>query len=275
VKPSAAGNVSRETQNSVPKLLAEGVTVHYRNRPAVDAVSFSINDPGLTVLLGPNGSGKSSLLRTLAGILIPTKGSITLNSKEIRHWRASDLCQILAYVPQDNPMTFDFTVGELVGLAAKGPDAVHNALAQMELTEFAERSVVTLSGGERQRAALARAIAQQTPLLLLDEPTAHLDLRHQILLLESLRAMTRRENRSILIVLHDLNLASAFADHILILQHGKLVADDCPNNVLTAERIRDIYHAPVAVEPDPSTGRPMIRYTTRAVEDSFEFSPKS
>ncbi len=255
-----AGNVSRETQENLPELLVKNLSVQYRSRLAVDRVSFSLKDPGITVLLGPNGSGKSSLLRTIAGSQFPTSGSASLNHKDIRRWRASELSHILAYVPQDNPMTFDFTVGELVGLAAKGQEAVQSALTLLDLSEFASRSVVTLSGGERQRAALARAIAQQTPLLLLDEPTAHLDLRHQILLLESLREMAHQTNRMIVVVLHDLNLASAFGDRVLIMNQGKLVADAIPTDALTAERIRDIYHVQVIVEPDGITGRPLIRY---------------
>lgn len=262
MKPAADNDVSRETSISVPQMILENVAVHYQNRPAVDGVSFSIGAPGLTVLLGPNGSGKSSLLRAIAGILLPTRGSITLNGMALREWRALDLSRLLAYVPQENPMTFDFTVGELVGLAAQGSDAVQNALVLMELRDFAERSVITLSGGERQRTAIARALAQKTPLLLLDEPTSHLDLRHQLLLLEALREMTLRANKAVLIVLHDLNLASTFADRILILQNGKLIVDGSPGKALTAERIRDIYQAPVLVEPDPDTGRPTIRYTS-------------
>lgn len=261
MKVSGTENVSRETQTMVPDLTVENVSVHYRHRRAVESVSFSIDTPGLTVLLGPNGSGKSTLLRAIAGVLSPTQGTVTLNRKEIRHWRAPELSRMLAYVPQDNPMSFDFTVGELVGLAAKGSQAVQNALSLMEMDVFADRSVVTLSGGERQRAALARAIAQHTPLLLLDEPTAHLDLRHQLLLLQSLREMTRRDDKAVLTVLHDLNLAATFADRILILQQGELVADGHPTNTLTAEHIRAIYSAPVHVEQDPSTGRPIIRYT--------------
>ena len=241
---------------SFPRLRADAVTVQRQNRPVVDSLSLELAQPELCALVGPNGSGKSSFIRCLAGIYRPDSGAVTLDGENLRHIPARHLHRQIAYVPQDNPMTFDFTVGELVGLGNGDPERVRAALRLVELEAMEHRSLLTLSGGERQRAALARAFAQDTPLILLDEPAAHLDPHHQYGLMASLHRMVTQEGRAILTILHDLSLAAAYADRVFLLNKGKFVAEGPPADVLSVAHIEKVYQIRLRVETDPLTQRP-------------------
>jgi len=254
-------------------LEAENIVVRFGRREAVRSAGCAIVPGAVTVLIGPNGSGKSTLLRCLAGALTPSSGIVRLDGEELLRLRPVVRASHIAFVPQNSPVGFDFTVGELVRLGADTPPPPHNngvsgrrspreraahALAVLDLTHLAARSLLALSGGEQQRAAIARAVAQDTPYLLLDEPTAHLDLRHQSAVLGLLRRRARDDRRGVLVVLHDLNLAAAFADTLVLLDQGRVVASGTPADVLLSSLLGPVYQTEVHVTLHPATGRPWV-----------------
>jgi iron complex transport system ATP-binding protein len=246
---------------------AENLSVRYgasRTR-ALDGVSCTVARPSqITALVGPNGSGKSTLLRCLAGAQPPTGGRATLDGDDLRRLRPPALARRLAFVPQTSPIGFAFTVRELAALGNPDPEQVEQALRAMDLWDLADRSLLTLSGGEQQRAAIARALAQDTPYLLLDEPTAHLDLRHQTQVLRLARHLAHEKGSAVLIVLHDLNQASAYADALVLLQRGQVVAAGDVSTVLKPDILGLVYQTSVYTHAHPITNRPWV--TTGADE---------
>jgi iron complex transport system ATP-binding protein len=237
----------------------------------LDDVTFLLPPGKLAVVLGPNGAGKTTLLRALAGVLTPESGSIFLDGHPVRDLPRREVARRVAVVPQDAAVPFPFRVREIVAMARaphlgplgrEGPsdrEAIDRALSAMGLYPFEGRPFPTLSGGERQRVLLARALAQEAELLLLDEPTAHMDLGHRLFVFESLRGWIAEapERRAALAVTHDLALAAAFADLTVLLHRGRVVASGTPEEVLEAERIESVYDADVEVRPG-SRGRPVV-----------------
>ena len=248
------------------KLEARGLGVRYSaDAPrAVDGVSFAV-EAGLTVLVGPNGCGKTTLLRLLLGSLRPQSGSALMDGREVSEWDARERARGVGVVPQSEEFPFPLSVRDLAAMgryphigslrALKKRDwtAVESALAECDLAELAERDIGTLSGGERQRARIARALAQRPRALVLDEPTASLDLGHGIQIFGLLRREAAR-GRTVVVVTHDLELAARFADRLLLLDSGRVVADGTPAEVMTAERMSRAYRWPVAVASDPISG---------------------
>ncbi len=241
--------------------------------PVLAGLTLTLRAGELVGVVGPNGAGKSSLIRALARTLAPAKGAVTLRGRDLyRDLSARESAQGIAVVPQDTSVAFDFSVREVVEMgrsprlprrpfAAPGPAddaAVAAALDRAGVAGLAERPVTTLSGGERQRVLLARALAQDADVLLLDEPTAHLDLRHQAQTLVLAREMAHAQGRAVLAVLHDLNLAAAHCDRLLLLHGGVVAAHGTPAEVLTAARIQAVYGARVWVRRHPVTGRPFL-----------------
>lgn len=231
-----------------PALIATALCFGRRNRPILEEVAISLSPGEIVGLIGPNGSGKSTLLRCLAGALVPHSGNVVYGSQSLLKQGATERAKILSYSPQDTPYAFAFTVREFIGLSrdmtvpsADNERDILELLDNLDLTGLAHRSLLTLSGGERQRAAVARAIVQRTPFVFLDEPTSHLDLRHQRLLLEVLRREATEKQRGILVVLHDLNLAAAVADRLYLLQAGKIFAKGTVSEVITPEIITHVY----------------------------------
>nr|WP_228045956.1 ABC transporter ATP-binding protein [Saccharopolyspora sp. HNM0983] len=225
--------------------------------------------PGSTLgLLGPNGSGKSSLLRLLAGLRRPESGSVLVEDTDIGSWHSSDLAKQIAVVEQESSTELDVTVRDVVLLGrtphrngwgrprAHDEAAVAEALDHARLTDLAERGWHSLSGGERQRTQIARALAQQPSELLLDEPTNHLDIAHQLELL----ALIRRLPVTSIVALHDLNLAAAFCDRVLVLSAGRVVEAGEPAEVLTPELVGDVYGVSCEVTKVPPEGRAHIRF---------------
>ena len=256
----------------VPLVVAEDLRVALDGTPILHGLDFAVEAGTWVGLLGPNGSGKTTLLRALAGVL-PYQGRLDLDGRAVRAWKPRALARRLAVLRQTTPLSFDFSVEELVLLgrtAHKGwldrYDAadrarVREALAHVDLDAFARRSVLALSGGERQRVLLAQALVQESDLLLLDEPTAHLDVHYQFEFLDVVRALVAA-GRTVIAVFHDLEQAARYADHLLVLDQGRLVADGPPRHVLTeallasvfrmrarvesaGERLRILYEAPV------------------------------
>jgi len=237
----------------------------YGTEDIVKSVSCSFAEGTFTGIIGPNGSGKTTLLRVFSRV-IPSSGFLELNGKAVIDYTPAELGMALGFVPQDEGRPFSYTVMQVVLMAryartsrfaALTPDdytRCHRALAETGVTHLADRSIRTLSGGEWQRVLIARALAQDTKLLLLDEPTSHLDLSHQSDVLCLMRRLAG-SGSTIIGVFHDLNLAALFCDRLIMINDGKVVADDTPAQVLTPEKIREIYGADVITSVHPATGR--------------------
>lgn len=248
-------------------LSARGVGVDLGGRSVLSDVDLEVRAGELVALVGPNGAGKSSLLGALTGDLPAARGEVLVHERAMATWSPIELAQRRAVLPQQVTMTFPFEVGEVVrmgrspwaGTSAEDDDeaVVAAALAEVDATHLAGRRFTTLSGGESARVALARVLAQATQLLLLDEPTAALDLQHQELVLRSARGRVAGGHGAV-VVLHDLGLASAYADRVVLLADGRVRAQGSPREVLTSARITEVYRHPVEVLDHPTTGAQMI-----------------
>lgn len=252
----------------MPLYSADALHVHLDGRPILHDLRFTVEPETWVALVGPNGSGKTTLLRTLGGLL-PFTGSLTLDDRPLGAWKPRDLARRIAFVRQSPSLAFDFAVEEFVllgraphhgwleGFNADDRLRVHTALAELDLNDLADRSLDTLSGGEQQRVQLAQALAQEAGILLLDEPTAHLDVHHQFDGMDRVAALAPR--RTVIAAFHDLAFAARYADRLLVLDRGRLVADGPPDAVLTPDLIRSVFRmeADVVARPD----RPLeIRY---------------
>ncbi len=233
-------------------------------------VSFAINEGELLGVIGPNGSGKSTLMRSLAGILKPVSGSIKLNGKEVSQIPRKELARKIAVVPQDSPIAFNYTVMEVV-LMGRSPymnrfetetendiEIASNALIKSNLADLADRNAENLSGGERQRVMVARALAQESEIIFLDEPTAHLDINNQVEVLHLVKREITENGKTGLVVLHDLNLAAEFCDKLLMLNDGKVFDFGVPDEVITAENVQKVYGTAVLVKKHPTSGKPYV-----------------
>jgi iron complex transport system ATP-binding protein len=256
-------------------LEALALTVGYGDGSVLRDVSVGAARGQLAGIVGPNGSGKSTLVRALSRVLEPKRGRVLLDGVDVYRMSARSLAQRLAVVAQDTAVGFDFSVREVVLMGRaphlsrfgiEGPQDYTIAQEAMEQTNtavFAERAITSLSGGERQRCMIARALAQQPEVLLLDEPTAHLDLNHQIEILDLVRKLTAERGLATMVVLHDLNLASQYCDHLVLLAEGEVLAAGSPQEVVTQENIRAAYGTEVQVRPHPATGRPYFTLLSR------------
>jgi len=237
---------------------------------ALDQVSLSVQPGEILVVIGPNGAGKSTLIRAVSGALPYLSGSVSVNGKDLAHLSSIQRARQLAVVPQARNMPAAFTVFQSVlmgrtpylGWLGQTNSQDHRVTRRsLELTltlELAERRVGELSGGEQQRVLLARALAQDTPVLLLDEPTTHLDLQHQSSLLNLVRQLADDKKLAVLMVLHDLNLASLYADRVALLVAGRVRAIGTPQEVLTEQDLSSVYNIPVHVIPHPDYGSPLV-----------------
>lgn len=262
-------------------LVVHDLVVRVSGKRLLDRVSFKLARGELSVLLGPNGAGKSTLLRALIGEIPAESGRVELVGQDLSSYTPFARARAITLVPQEQPVDFPLRVAELVELgrlphSAKGrcvktdQSAIWSALERTDLLHLTERDVRSLSGGERQRVSLARALAQQTPVLLLDEPTTHLDIAHQIAMLETVRSLVR-SGGSVLVALHDLGLAARFADRVLVLENGGLTANGTPREVLTRERLEQSFGITASIEED---GQGQIRHlTVLGKAPSFGASP--
>jgi iron complex transport system ATP-binding protein len=253
-------------------LEAHDITVNYGSRPAVSGVSLSLKPREVTAIIGPNGAGKSTMLRTLNGGLAPTSGEITLDNRPLNSYSRRAIAKRIAVVAQEADLRFPVTVFEFVlggryawaSPAGWGWETSHDVevaravLGETQLEELSSRLMNELSGGERQRAVLARALATGAGLLLLDEPTANLDLAHQATILALVRRRCDQNGTSALVVTHDINLAAEFADHVLLMKDGKSVAFGRPEEVLTPDLLKEVFDVRVLVDAHPITGVPRI-----------------
>jgi iron complex transport system ATP-binding protein len=266
--PGAANPVAGMTLAAGPILEARGVVFRHpeNGAPLFDGLSFAVGPGEFVGLLGPNGAGKTTLLRLLAGLIAPGAGVIVLSGRPLAGYRPRDRARLLATVPQENSLLFEFSVLEVVlmgraphlgALALEGPDdlaAAREALAQVEIEPLADRPLSALSSGERQRALIARALAQRPRVLLLDEPTAFLDLKHRLQIYEILRRLGVESGLAVVAVSHDLNLAARYGTRLVVLDRGRVVADGDPATLVTPDLLRAVYETDAMVGRDPETG---------------------
>ncbi|MGE3621331.1 MAG: heme ABC transporter ATP-binding protein [Acidimicrobiia bacterium] len=248
-------------------LEARGVTVAYGPRPVLADVDLSVRAGQVLAVVGPNGAGKSTLLAVLAGDLVPDAGTVAVDGHPYAHWSPDELAVRRGVLLQQVDVSFPFTVTQIVrmgrapwaGTAAEDwdDDVVASALFETDVDRFSERTYTSLSGGERARAALARVLAQEPVALLLDEPTAALDIRHQELMLALARRRAARGD-AVVVVMHDLGPAAAYADVVAVLDRGRVRAAGPPAEVFTGELLSEVYEHPIDVLRHPETGTALI-----------------
>ncbi len=285
-RPGALSRLFARGRRTVPArpapgtALAEAVDLRVRlgQREVLAGIDLSARAGEVLALVGPNGAGKSTLLAALAADLPAASGEVRIDGRPVGDWSAPDLALRRSVLPQAAALSFPFPVGDVVRMgrapwagtpfAEADEEAVAAAMAVAEVGEFAARPFSALSGGERARVALARVLAQRAPLLLLDEPTAALDLRHQELVLRICRERARAGD-AVVVVLHDLGLAAAYADRAAVLHDGRIAADGPPAEVFEDALLSRVYRQPVEVLPHPRTGAPLV-VPVRAVEGSYD-----
>jgi len=254
----------------VAVLQARDLTLTYHQRCVVDGLSVRIPEGMVTMIVGANACGKSTLLRGLSRLLKPAGGTVTLDGKDIHSRPARELARTLGLLPQHPSAPDGITVRDLVGRGRyphqgffrswsdKDDAAVQRALEATGTAGLAGRDVDELSGGQRQRAWIAMALAQETDVLLLDEPTTYLDLAHQVEVLDLVTDLNRKRGTTVAIVLHDLNLAARYADHVIAMKDGAVAALGSPEDVVTEDLVREVFGLESRVIPDPVSGTPLI-----------------
>ena len=264
------------------RLRAEHVDLRYDRDPVVRDLSLTIPPARITTIVGPNACGKSTLLRALARLLAPANGRVVLGDRDISRQRTRDVARQLTLLPQSPVAPDGIIVADLVARgrypyqsfftpwSVEDARAVATAMEATRITDIAERPVNQLSGGQRQRVWVAMALAQDTPLLLLDEPTTYLDLAHQIEVLDLLRELNERTEQTIVLVLHDLNLASRHSDYLIAMADGHIAAAGAPGEVITESTVRRVFGLETAIVPNPVSGTPLVipLGRTRASESS-------
>lgn len=251
-------------------LTAEAVSLGYTDDPVVADLDFDVPPGRITVIVGANGCGKSTLLRGLARLLRPRSGRVLLDGVSVQDMRTIDVARILGLLPQSPVAPDGITVGDLVARgrhphqgwfrrwSAADELAVTTALGATDILDIVDRPLAELSGGQRQRVWVAMALAQETDVLLLDEPTTFLDVHHQVELLDLLVDLNHDRATTIVLVLHDLNLAFRYADHVLVLKEGRVIAEGAPVDVVTSEVIADAFSLDCEVITDPISATPLV-----------------
>ena len=259
-----------EGQAGRVRLAAEGVRLGYGDRTIVDDLDLEIVHGTITTVIGPNGCGKSTLLRALGRLLAPSRGQVLFDGRRIDRMPTKEVATVLGLLPQAPTAPEGLTVGDLVARgrhphqawyrqwSGDDEEAVAEALAWTGIADLAERPVDELSGGQRQRAWISMALAQGTELLLLDEPTTFLDLAHQVEVLELVTRLNTERGRTVVMVLHDLNLAARYADRLVAMKDGVIRAQGTPAEVITEPLLREVFGLDARVVPDPVAGTPMV-----------------
>ncbi|MGY1806463.1 ABC transporter ATP-binding protein [Blastococcus sp. SYSU D00669] len=252
------------------RLAAEGLRLAYDTKVVVDDLDLELTEGSFTAIVGPNGCGKSTLLRALGRLMRPAAGRTLLDGRSIFEQPTREVAKVLGLLPQTPTAPEGLTVADLVARgryphqswlrqwSRDDEAAVSEALAWTDMADLADRPVDALSGGQRQRAWISMALAQGTDLLLLDEPTTYLDLSHQIDVLELVARLHAERGRTVVVVLHDLNLAARYAGRLVAMKDGVLVGSGTPGEVLTEQLLADVFDLEARVVPDPVTGTPMV-----------------
>ncbi|MFO6300621.1 ATP-binding cassette domain-containing protein [Rahnella selenatireducens] len=251
-------------------LYAQNLTLGYDKKVIARDLSVSIPEGKLTVIIGPNACGKSTLLRTLSRLMQPQSGTVFLDGKLIGDYGTKDVAKRLGLLPQSSTAPGDITVADLVGRGryphqnlfsrwnVQDTQAVDDAMRATGVYELAESTVNSLSGGQRQRVWIAMVLAQQTPLLLLDEPTTWLDIAHQIDLMELMCRLNQENGRTLVVVLHDLNQACRYAGHLIAMRDGKILAEGAPADIVTPELIEQVFGLRCSIIDCPVSHTPLI-----------------
>ncbi|PJN33596.1 ABC transporter [Streptomyces sp. CB02959] len=252
------------------RLAAENVTLAYDQRTIAENLSVTIPDHSFTVIVGPNACGKSTLLRALSRMLKPTTGAVLLDGQKISALPAKQVARTLGLLPQSSVAPDGITVADLVargryphqGLlrqwSAEDERIVGESMTATGVAELADRYVDELSGGQRQRVWIAMALAQQTPLFLLDEPTTFLDIQHQIEVLDLCAGLHEEQGRTLVAVLHDLNQAARYATHLIAMKDGEVIAEGAPSDIVTADLVGRVFGIDCRIIDDPETGTPLV-----------------
>ncbi|CAM5276081.1 Vitamin B12 import ATP-binding protein BtuD [Streptomyces glaucescens] len=268
--PDMSAPSPNNRRSTVNRLSAENVTLAYDQRVIAEQLSVEIPDNSFTVIVGPNACGKSTLLRALSRMLKPSQGRVLLDGQVIQSMPAKKVARTLGLLPQSSIAPDGITVADLVGRgryphqgllrqwSSEDERVVRESMAQTGVAELADRYVDELSGGQRQRVWIAMALAQQTPLLLLDEPTTYLDIQHQIDVLDLCAELHEEQGRTLVAVLHDLNHAARYATHLIALRGGEVIAQGAPNDIVTAELVEQVFGLRCQVIDDPETGTPLV-----------------
>jgi len=251
-------------------LSAEGITLAYGDRAVVEQLDIDIAPGRITAIVGANGCGKSTLLRALARLIVPKEGEVLLDGTSLQRQHSKEIARTLGLLPQRPVAPEGIAVADLVGrgrhphqrmLARWSPrdyDAVAEALAATGVSDLAERPVDELSGGQQQRVWIAMALAQETDILLLDEPTTFLDVAHQVEVLDLLTDLNRERGTTIVMVLHDLNLAARYADQLVAIRDGRVHALGSPEQVITETLVSEVFGLDSLIIADPLTGKPLV-----------------
>lgn len=250
-------------------LEVENLHFSYGNNEVLRGISFSIERPTIFGIIGANGSGKTTLIKNISGYLRSDSGIVKIFGKEIERYTRKERAQIMGYVPQDIPFDFDFTAYDIVMMgrlpylgrfqreSSKDRDIVKKAMVTTDTWDFREKTLRELSGGERQRVYIARALAQEAKILLMDEPVAHLDIRYQLEILSIVRDLVKK-GITCIIVLHDINLASLFCDDVLILKRGKVLVKGKPEDVIREDIIKEAFNIDVKVIIEEESKKPFV-----------------
>ncbi|WP_099300673.1 ABC transporter ATP-binding protein [Bacillus sp. Marseille-P3800] len=248
----------------------ENIEAGYDGTIILNDISLVVPNNKINVIIGANACGKSTLLKTMARLLKPESGSVTLDGKEITQIPPKKLARVLGLLPQSPIVPEGITVADLVGRgrfphqsifkgwSKKDYEAVTEAMEMMKITELANRNIDELSGGQRQRVWIAMALTQQTDILFLDEPTTFLDITYQVEILDLLTDLNRKHGTTIVMVLHDINLTARYADYIFALRQGKLIAEGSPSEVITSELVKEIFELECNVIDDPVSKTPLV-----------------
>jgi iron complex transport system ATP-binding protein len=253
---------------------AKNINFSYAAKPVMEDVSFAIDEAQIVSIIGPNGSGKTTLLKIINGTLFPDAGQMLIDGKETSRWSRKDIAQKVAIVPQETAVIFPFYAEEIVLMGRfphlsnyrfedkKDYRIVHEAMEKTDTLAFAARRFDELSAGERQRVLIARALAQEPKVLLLDESTVFLDLKHQAQFLALLRQLNTAQQLTVIFVTHDINLAAQHADRIILLYSGKIYAIGKPAEVITAANIKEVYDVDSLIDQNPQNGLPRMTLLT-------------
>ncbi len=252
------------------KLEVNNLTLAYGKTTVIDNMSFSVNKGEMLGLIGPNGSGKSTLIKAISHVITPRSGRVILDGKDISVIQRAELARLLAVVPQTPILPSSFSAFEIVlmgrnphlGLlryeSANDMKITYKAMERTATLPFAERRIGELSGGEIQRTVIARALAQQTEVILLDEPTANLDINHQLEILDLIKSLCTQNYLTVIITVHDLNLAAQYCDRLVLIKKGQVHAQGTPEAVITTDNIREVYGTDNCVYTHPVNGRPTV-----------------
>ncbi len=252
-----------------------GLTAGYHGRMVLHDINLHLEPGSQTALLGPNGAGKTTLLKCLSGYLQSESGSIEINGRLMKDYSKRQLAREIALIPQNFQLQFEYQVKELVmmgrfpylsylgGYRKEDHDKVNAVLKELELLEFEEKNFSELSGGEQQQVAIARALVQETPILLMDEAFASLDVNHAISIMQLLSEINRERNKTIILVSHNINLAVEYCSQVILMKKGKIVSQGHPKEVITEESLSEVFEHHISVITNPVSGQPNLVYSEK------------